>query len=93
LDLGIDRRFLPLVLVYTWVERALKRLDRRRILGDLTLSNRSGDKFVTYVSHLADHTNEFLTTSARCDEFVRQPERSGSGLPDVSSFDQCLRNL
>jgi hypothetical protein len=62
-------------------------------LGDLTLSNRSGDKFVTYVSHLADYTNEFLTTGDRRDAFDRHPEQSGGGLLGVFLFDQYLKNL
>ena len=53
----IDRRFLPLVLVYTWVERAVKRLDRKRLLGTVEPSSRAGDQFAAYVNHLGDHAD------------------------------------
>jgi len=53
-DLEIDPRFVPLVLVYTWVERALNHRDREWRLGSADGANRSFDQFDTYVHLLAD---------------------------------------
>jgi hypothetical protein len=51
--LAIDRRLLPLLLSYTWAERAVKRLDRKQLLGDSSGTPRVGDRFVAYVELLA----------------------------------------
>jgi hypothetical protein len=53
--MGIDRDFLPLLQVYTWADRAVKRLDRKRLLGKPEASLRTGDQFVAYVNHLGEH--------------------------------------
>jgi aminoglycoside phosphotransferase (APT) family kinase protein len=56
--LKIDQRFVRILLVNTWAERAVKRLDRRNLLGDLGESPRAGDQFVAYVNHLANQVYE-----------------------------------
>jgi hypothetical protein len=52
--LAVDRRILPLVLVFTWADRAVKRLDRKLLLGVGSASPRADDRFVAYVELLAN---------------------------------------
>jgi hypothetical protein len=59
-ELRIDREFLPLLMVYTWVERAVKRLERKRLLRMNDPTSRSGDQFVAYVHHLAAHGDQLF---------------------------------
>lgn len=61
----IDRRFLPLILIAMWVERALKRLSRRKLLGEVPGSPREGDRFVAYVNHLANRADAVFALGAR----------------------------
>lgn len=77
-EIEIDAQFVPLVLVYMWAERAVKRLDRRSLLGDVTSDARADDRFVTYVSHLASHQNQLF----RLGESFSSPE-SQNGLRDM----------
>lgn len=58
--LDLDRRFLPLLLVYTWIQRALDRYERQKTLGELDENSRSGNRYVQYVSLLAQHIEDFL---------------------------------
>ena len=53
--LDIDRRFLPLLLVCTWVEHALDRFHRQRALGEGGANVRSGNRYVAYIAILAGH--------------------------------------
>jgi aminoglycoside phosphotransferase (APT) family kinase protein len=54
--LAIDRGFLPLLLVHTWVELALRRFDQQRLLGELRPDAGEGNYAVKYVRELAAHT-------------------------------------
>ncbi len=59
---GLDRRLLPLLLVYTWVERALDHFDRKRALGRLGADARAGNQFIGYVDLLAAHAVQLFGT-------------------------------
>jgi hypothetical protein len=52
--LEIDARFRPLLLLYTWVDRALDRLDRQRLLGTAGPDPRAGNRYHQYVAILAE---------------------------------------
>lgn len=64
-ELQIQSDYLPLLLVNLWVERAVKRLERKRSLGNIGDSPRVNDQFAGFVSHLADHADAFF---AACDK-------------------------
>jgi aminoglycoside phosphotransferase (APT) family kinase protein len=51
--LGIDPGFLPLLLVHTWLTRALDRHRRQRDLGAAGGDGRAGNRYVPYVALLA----------------------------------------
>lgn len=57
---GIDRRFLPLLLVYTWIEQALHSFARKQALGELGADARSGNRCVKYLGVLAEHVEQFF---------------------------------
>jgi Phosphotransferase enzyme family len=59
-ELAIDPRFLPLLLVYTWIERALDHTNRQRSLGRPVRDSRAGNQFVRYIATLAQHRDQFL---------------------------------
>jgi hypothetical protein len=52
--LQLDARFRPLLLLYTWVDRALDRLDRRRLLGTAGPDPRADNRYLQYVAILAE---------------------------------------
>jgi len=54
----IDRRFLPLLLVYTWVERVAYGRARARML-----NTRASGKFVGYIQTLADHAGQLFSAA------------------------------
>jgi hypothetical protein len=58
--LAIDRRFLPLLLVYVWLERAIYSAGRAQKLATHAGASRSASKFVTYVRYLAEHTDRLF---------------------------------
>lgn len=58
--LHVDRRFLPLAVVYTWIEQALRRFDGLRYVSASETTKRTDHPFATYVSDLADHAEQFL---------------------------------
>jgi hypothetical protein len=52
--LELDPCFQPLLLLYTWVDRALDRLDRQRLLGTLSTNPRTDNRYLQYVAVLAE---------------------------------------
>ena len=64
-DLGIDARFLPVVLVYTWVDRSLKQWERKQHLGAPTSMSGSQNQFASYVHVLADNRDDLFTAGNR----------------------------
>jgi hypothetical protein len=55
--LAVDRCFVSVLLVYTWVKRALEDLHRHRVLDQLSGSRRAGNQFVNWIGLLAARTD------------------------------------
>jgi len=64
-SLAIDQHFFPLLLVYTWVERALDRFTRQRISAKEVVEARVGNRFVDYIGVIAEHSDRLFTMVAR----------------------------
>jgi len=62
--LRIDPRCLPLLLVYTWVERALDHFNRQQLLGKIGIDARTGNRYIAYVDILASHMEWLFTRVA-----------------------------
>lgn len=60
--LNIDRRFLPVLLVYTWVEQALHRSQRKQLLGQVEDTLRANNRVVKYIGVLAEHAVALFDT-------------------------------
>lgn len=58
--LNIDRRFLPLLLVYTWIDQALVKFVRNQALGEIQLNPRIGNRAVSYISVMARHVKQLF---------------------------------
>jgi hypothetical protein len=64
--LGIDYRFLPLMLVIMCVVRALGRFNRRPMHDERQENARAGNQYVRYVGALAESVNRlFAETYAK----------------------------
>jgi hypothetical protein len=61
--LQIDARFYPLLLVYTWVEMALRRAEQQRLQSSLTENARSGNHNVDLIGILAGCTERIFAES------------------------------
>jgi hypothetical protein len=62
--LGIDRRFVPLLLALTWIERANDRMFRPRH-DAAGREDPARARYVAYVDRLAAHVDEIFRTAAR----------------------------
>jgi hypothetical protein len=58
--LEIDGRFLPLVLVYLWIEQALHQFSRKRLLGHWMTDARSANRCTQYLGVLAADVEAFF---------------------------------
>jgi hypothetical protein len=58
--LGIDHRFLPLMLVMLCVVRALGRFDRREGAGERGEGARAGNQYVDYIGVLAEYADQLF---------------------------------
>lgn len=58
--LSMSDRFLPVLLVYTWVDRALHHLEKQRLQGQGTLDTRVGNRHVGRVAVLAQHIDQLF---------------------------------
>jgi hypothetical protein len=58
--LEVNEAFLPLLIAYTWLERALDRHRRQETLGAPTASPRRNNRFVQYVEILARARHELF---------------------------------
>jgi hypothetical protein len=65
--LEVDRRFVSLLLVYTWVKRALEEMDRHRVLDQLSMSRRDGNQFVNWIGMLAAGTDRLFPPDCTAD--------------------------
>jgi phosphotransferase family enzyme len=60
--LDINPEFLPLLLVYTWLDRALDHLDRQRVSGEVGVDARLGNRYVDYIGIIAEHSDWLFAT-------------------------------
>ncbi len=60
--LDMDRRFLPLLLVYLWLEQALYQFARRRSLGGIQPDARAGNRSVRCLGVLAEHVEPLFAS-------------------------------
>jgi aminoglycoside phosphotransferase (APT) family kinase protein len=63
-QLRLEQGYLPLFLVYTWVELALRRNDRKREMGVALAHPRSDNPFFTYLDVLATHAHHLFPALA-----------------------------
>jgi aminoglycoside phosphotransferase (APT) family kinase protein len=63
--LGIDQGYFPILLVSTWIQRAIDHFERHRTLGHVATDVRSGNRYVQYLSILADHVERLFAPTAR----------------------------
>lgn len=63
--LGIDRAFLPVFVVLTWVQRAVGRYHRQAGLRVAQASTRSGNPYAASVVALATYADQLFTASSR----------------------------
>jgi aminoglycoside phosphotransferase (APT) family kinase protein len=59
----LDARFFPLMLLYTWIELALRRADQQRDQGIQTASQREGNRNFAYIDVLAQHEDRLFARS------------------------------
>jgi len=59
-QLGIDREFFPILLVYTWIDRAVDRLARQRIWEKTVQEPRLGNRYVDYIRIIADNADQLF---------------------------------
>lgn len=59
-DYQIDQRFVPLMLVYMWVEQAIYQVGRKSALGLMEEENRLNNPRVKHLGVLANHVDLFL---------------------------------
>ena len=64
MELSIDQRYVPLLLVYTWIDRALDRFERQQSSGEGGTDTRFGNRYVSYIGILAAHTERLFANPA-----------------------------
>jgi hypothetical protein len=57
----IDQRFLPLMLVYLWIEQALHQFARKQVLAQVQTDTRVGNRCIQYIRIIAEHADQFFT--------------------------------
>jgi aminoglycoside phosphotransferase (APT) family kinase protein len=77
--LAIESRFLPLLLVHTWMERVLYSHARARKLGRPSTTSRAAAKFASYVRLFATHAGQLFSTEN--DQYWQQQMRAASSSP------------
>ncbi len=63
--LGLDHGFLPLLLVYMCVEKALTYFEGQQAFGTAGTNSRAGNRSVDYVAILAEHTDQLFSERPR----------------------------
>lgn len=71
--LRLDAGFLPLLLVYTWVELALRREDQQRLQGELRMDHREGNRNFPFIALLAAHGGTLFRTADLPDRELSAP--------------------
>jgi aminoglycoside phosphotransferase (APT) family kinase protein len=62
--LSMDRRLLPLLLLYTWVDRALHHFEKQLLHGERPDDARAGNRHVGRVTVLAEHSDRLFPETA-----------------------------
>jgi hypothetical protein len=78
--LGLDRRFFPIRLVLLWAAHAVSSMIRRRNLGSEKLDPRRGNRYVDYVTALAECGDWLLESTAG-----KPPSRALPANPNVAA--------
>lgn len=63
-QLGIDRKFLPVLLVHTWLELVLRRKQQQDDMRETRATPRENNQYLSYIAVLAAHANIFLDDDA-----------------------------
>jgi aminoglycoside phosphotransferase (APT) family kinase protein len=79
LDMG--RRFLPLLVVYTWVELALRRSDQQRLQEETYPDPREGNRNFGFMAILAEHAEQLFAENAPWWNWPRPDESTAPALP------------
>jgi aminoglycoside phosphotransferase (APT) family kinase protein len=58
--LSVDRRVIPLLLVYTWVDRALHHFQKQRLQGERPRDTRAGNRHIGRVTILAEQAEQLF---------------------------------
>ena len=58
--LGIDERFLPLLLIYAWIEKAITYAEAQREYGRAAVDGRAGNRSAAYIGILAEHVEQLF---------------------------------
>jgi hypothetical protein len=61
-QLGMDQRFLPLLLVYTYIGRALDRYNRQQVLTEVGTDVRTNNRYIKYIGMLAEHIERLFAS-------------------------------
>jgi aminoglycoside phosphotransferase (APT) family kinase protein len=59
--LDIDKRFLALLLIFAWIEKAIAYAEAQREYEPATLDSRDGNRSVAYIGILAEHIDQLFT--------------------------------
>ncbi len=62
-QLGIDERFLPLLLIYAWIEKAITYAEAQREYGRAAVGDRAGNRSAAYIGILAEHVEQLFAES------------------------------
>jgi hypothetical protein len=60
--LSMDDRLVPLLLVHTWIDRALHHYDKQMLQGERPTDARAGNRHIDRVAVLAEHANELFSS-------------------------------
>jgi hypothetical protein len=61
--LKMSRRFFPLLLVYTWLELALRRADQQQLQDEAGRDPRAGNRYLPFFSILAEHRESLFANT------------------------------
>jgi SAM-dependent methyltransferase len=78
--LDMNRRFFPLLLVYTWVELALRRSDQQRLQEETYPDPRDGNRNFAFLAILAEHVEQLFAEDALA-EWPRPDDTTAPPLP------------
>jgi hypothetical protein len=59
-ELSLERRFLPIMIVYLWIEQTLSRRSRKEVLRGEQVNSRKNNPHTRYIELLAEHADSFF---------------------------------